>query len=188
MHAQSLGERGCLLARPAMNASNHTAGLCRDDLELIRAVAAPFELMAMLKKVTSAAQRVLRAERAPINVPDCSADPRFDPPTDRRAGFRTRCSLTLPLIDHRDALVGVMQVISRHDGIVDGDDEALAHARAAQCAMVPRRVRMMVPTLVWSAQAPCRLKNLKSGTAPSWNSFSSGLPAPARLPPASADG
>ena len=32
-----------------------------------------------------------------INVPDCYADPRFDPSVDRRSGFRTRCSLTLPL-------------------------------------------------------------------------------------------
>ena len=67
-------------------------------------------------------------DRARINVPDCYADRRFDPSTDRRTGFRTRCSLTLPLIDHRDELIGVMQVINRHDGVFDGDDEALAQA------------------------------------------------------------
>ena len=41
-------------------------------------------------------------DRQVINVPDCYADARFDPSVDRRSGFRTRCSLTLPLIDHQD--------------------------------------------------------------------------------------
>lgn len=81
-------------------------------------------------------------DRALINVPDCYADRRFDPSTDRRTGFRTRCSLTLPLIDHRDELIGVMQVINRHDGVFDGDDEALAQALAAQCAVALTRARM----------------------------------------------
>jgi phosphoserine phosphatase len=81
-------------------------------------------------------------DRALINVPDCYADPRFDPSTDRRTGFRTRCSLTLPLIDHQDELVGVMQVINRAGGVFSADDEVLAQALAAQCAVALARVRM----------------------------------------------
>jgi len=161
-------------------------GLSREDLQLIlgvtRSLAAPFELGAMLAEVISAAQQVLRAERASvwlhdpdkgelavrvaddihgiriavgtglvgacardrvtINVPDCYADPRFDRSVDRRTGFRTRCSLTLPLIDHRDVLVGVMQVINRDGGVFDAADETLAQALAAQCAVALTRVRM----------------------------------------------
>ena len=166
-------------------------GLSREDLQLIlgvtRALAAPFELGAMLAEVTRAAQQVLHAERASvwlhdadkgelvvrvaddihgiriavgpglvgacardrvtINVPDCYADPRFDPSVDRRTGFRTRCSLTLPLIDHRDVLVGVMQVINRHGGVFDASDEMLAQALAAQCAVALTRVRMTAAVL-----------------------------------------
>lgn len=169
-----------------MKAAKDTAQLSRDELALIlsvtRALAAPFELTALLKEITGAATRVLRAERASvwlhdadadelvvrvaddirdiriavgtglvgacardrllINVPDCYADPRFDPSTDRRTGFRTRCSLTLPLIDHQDALVGVMQVINRQEGVFGTDDEVLAQALAAQCAVALTRVRM----------------------------------------------
>lgn len=169
-----------------MKAAKDTAQLSRDELALIlsvtRALAAPFELTALLKEITSAAARVLGAERASvwlheadagelvvrvaddlrdiriavgtglvgacardrllINVPDCYADPRFDPSTDRRTGFRTRCSLTLPLIDHRDALVGVMQVINRRAGVFGADHEVLAQALAAQCAVALTRVRM----------------------------------------------
>ncbi|HWH81997.1 MAG TPA: SpoIIE family protein phosphatase [Burkholderiaceae bacterium] len=81
-------------------------------------------------------------ERRAINVPDCYADPRFDAAVDRRSGFRTRCSLTLPLVDHDGALVGVMQVLNKRDGVFDTADEALANALAAQCAVALARVRM----------------------------------------------
>jgi len=81
-------------------------------------------------------------DRQIINVPDCYADPRFDPAVDKRSGFRTRCALTLPLVDHRDTLVGVMQVLNRSGGVFDAADEALAAALAAQCAVALQRVQM----------------------------------------------
>ena len=81
-------------------------------------------------------------DRQIINVPDCYADARFDPAVDKRSGFHTRCALTLPLVDHRDVLVGVMQVLNRAGGVFDAADEALAAALAAQCAVALQRVRM----------------------------------------------
>lgn len=81
-------------------------------------------------------------ERRIINVPDCYADPRFDPGVDRASGYRTRCMLTLPLVDHHNVLVGVMQVLNKAGGVFDADDEMLATALAAQCAVALQRVRM----------------------------------------------
>jgi len=80
--------------------------------------------------------------RSVINVPDCYADARFDSAMDRRSGYRTRCMLTLPLIDHKDTLVGVMQVLNKADGVFEAEDEALANVLAAQCAVALQRVRM----------------------------------------------
>lgn len=77
-----------------------------------------------------------------INVPDCYADPRFDPAMDRRSGYRTRCMLTLPLVDHKEILVGVMQVLNKADGVFEAEDETLATVLAAQCAIALQRVRM----------------------------------------------
>ena len=77
-----------------------------------------------------------------INVPDCYADPRFDSSVDRASGYRTRCMLTLPLVDHKGVLVGVMQVLNKRGGSFDAGDEALATALAAQCAVALQRVRM----------------------------------------------
>jgi sigma-B regulation protein RsbU (phosphoserine phosphatase) len=81
-------------------------------------------------------------DRRIINVPDCYADERFNPEVDRASGYRTRCLLTLPLVDHKDVLVGVMQVLNKADGAFDENDEALATVLAAQCAVALQRVRM----------------------------------------------
>lgn len=81
-------------------------------------------------------------DRVLINVPDCYADPRFSPDIDRRTGFHTRCTLTVPLIDHEQRLVGVMQLLNKSHGSFDAADESLAEALAAQCAVALARVRM----------------------------------------------
>ena len=77
-----------------------------------------------------------------INVRDCYSDPRFDPSTDKRTGYRTRCMLTLPLVDHKGVLVGVMQVLNKRDGVFEDADERIASVLAAQCAIALQRVRM----------------------------------------------
>jgi phosphoserine phosphatase len=81
--------------------------------------------------------------RAIINVPDCYADARFDPSTDQRTGYRTRCLLTLPLVDHKGVLVGVMQLLNKADGVFDTADEVLGRVLAAQCAVALQRTLMM---------------------------------------------
>ncbi|MDP1900048.1 MAG: SpoIIE family protein phosphatase [Rubrivivax sp.] len=80
-------------------------------------------------------------DRQAINVPDCYADPRFDPSVDRQSGFHTRCSLTLPLADLEGGLVGVLQVLNKRGSAFAAGDQALAEALAAQCAVALARAR-----------------------------------------------
>ena len=110
----------------------------RDELVLEVATGTPAVRVPASAGLVGACAR----SREIINVPDCYADPRFDPSVDRETGYRTRCTLTLPLVDHHDALVGVMQLLNKAGGVFDGDDEALAMALAAQCAVALQRVRM----------------------------------------------
>lgn len=82
-------------------------------------------------------------ERRIIDVPDCYADPRFDPSVDRRSSFRTRNSLSLPLDALDGRLVGVLQVLNWRRR---GPDELelqrqLAEALAAQCAVALARAQ-----------------------------------------------
>lgn len=81
-------------------------------------------------------------DRVIINVPDCYADPRFNRAIDLETGFRSRCCLTVPLIDHLGQLVGVLQALNKSRGVFDAADESLAEAVAAQCAMALSRARM----------------------------------------------
>lgn len=80
--------------------------------------------------------------RQVINVRDCYADPRFNREMDLKSNYRTRCMLTLPLVDHKDVLVGVLQVLNKTGGVFDDADEQLASSLAAQCAVALQRARM----------------------------------------------
>jgi len=81
--------------------------------------------------------------REVINVTDAYADPRFNRDVDRQTGYRTRCLLTVPLIGHDDVLVGVLQVLNRKDGVFSADDERMATALGAQCAVALQRARLL---------------------------------------------
>jgi len=75
-----------------------------------------------------------------VRVNDCYADARFNQAIDKKTGYRTRCSLTVPLVGHDDKLVGVMQLLNKGtNDVFDEEDEQLALALAAQCAVVLQR-------------------------------------------------
>ena len=77
-----------------------------------------------------------------INVPDCYADERFNRDIDKQTGYRTRCMLTLPLIGYEESLIGVLQILNKHHGVFDDQDEYVAVALAAQAAVVLHRVKL----------------------------------------------
>jgi phosphoserine phosphatase len=79
-----------------------------------------------------------------INVPDCYSDPRFNPEADRKTGYRTKCLLTVPLVGYDNSLVGVMQVLNKLDGVFSEEDERMATALAAQCAVAIQRTQMLL--------------------------------------------
>ena len=81
--------------------------------------------------------------RRVINVPDCYADPRFNPEVDRQTGFRTRCLMAVPLVGHDESLEGVLQVLNKENGVFDDADERIATVLGAQCAVALQRTRFM---------------------------------------------
>lgn len=81
--------------------------------------------------------------RTVINVPDCYADPRFNREVDRQTGYRTRCLLAVPLVGYDDSLVGVLEVLNKNVGVFTADDQQIATALAAQCAVALQRTRML---------------------------------------------
>lgn len=82
-------------------------------------------------------------ERQMINVPDCYADPRFNPEVDRDSGFRTRCLLSVPLVGRDGRLVGVLQLLNKGSGAFDERDERVASILASQFAVALQRVQAL---------------------------------------------
>ncbi len=78
-----------------------------------------------------------------INVPDCYADERFNRAVDKETGYHSRCMLTIPLIGFEDTLVGVLQILNKHSGVFDEQDEFVATALAAQAAVVLHRAKLI---------------------------------------------
>lgn len=86
--------------------------------------------------------------RRVVNVPDCYADPRFNPEIDRKTGYRTNCLITIPLIGLDDELEGVMQLLNSEKGHFDETDERIAEVLAAQAAVAIQRARLLDERMV----------------------------------------
>lgn len=87
--------------------------------------------------------------RSVVNVADCYADDRFNRQIDKQTGYRTRCLLTVPLIGYDESLVGVLQLLNKvGDCPFDEQDEQLALALGAQCAVAIQRALLIEEHLV----------------------------------------
>ena len=71
-----------------------------------------------------------------VNVTDCYADSRFNQEVDKATGYVSRCLIAIPLIGVNGELVGVLQVLNKHDGVFNFGDCAVASVLASQCAPV----------------------------------------------------
>ena len=79
--------------------------------------------------------------REVVSVPECSADPRFDPAVDLDYDNDVRCMLSVPFVEQNN-LVGVLQVVDRADGPFTQEDERIAETLATQCVVFIQRERM----------------------------------------------
>lgn len=70
-----------------------------------------------------------------INIKDAYQDPRFNPEIDKKTGYRTKSILCGPLINHKDEVIGALQVLNKKQGIFTDHDESLITALAAQVAI-----------------------------------------------------
>lgn len=77
-----------------------------------------------------------------VNIPDAYADQRFQPAVDLKSGYRTRSILSVPMLGALGGLVGVLQVLNKHDGPFTNADEELLLALAAQAAIAIENARL----------------------------------------------
>jgi sigma-B regulation protein RsbU (phosphoserine phosphatase) len=78
-----------------------------------------------------------------VNLPDAYADPRFNPEFDKSSGFRTRSMLTVRLVDHDEATVGVLQVLNKRSGPFLIRDEEIAGFLGSQAGVAIQRQQLL---------------------------------------------
>lgn len=101
-----------------------------------------------------------------INIPDAYADPRFNPTMDRETGFRTRTILCVAIANHRNEIVGVLQVMNRRTAAgdyrtFDQNDEKLLAAFTSQAAVAMENSRLFQETEKALNHALAEQRNLK---------------------------
>jgi len=77
-----------------------------------------------------------------VNIPDAYADQRFQPSVDVKSGYRTRSILSLPMLNALGGMVGVLQVLNKHEGPFTQGDEELLGALASQAAIAIDNARL----------------------------------------------
>jgi sigma-B regulation protein RsbU (phosphoserine phosphatase) len=79
-------------------------------------------------------------QRQLVFIDDPYHDPRFDPSVDRSTGFRTRSILCVPLESWTDGrMLGVLQLLNKHEAAVSDWDRELLRAYAAHAAIAIER-------------------------------------------------
>lgn len=78
-----------------------------------------------------------------VRLEDAYADPRFDRSVDATTGFRTRSLLAVPLTVRGGDVLGVLEVLNKHDGPFTPDDEAFLAAFGAYAAVALENARLL---------------------------------------------
>ncbi|NET10501.1 MAG: GAF domain-containing protein, partial [Symploca sp. SIO2B6] len=73
--------------------------------------------------------------KQPVNIPNAYDDPRFDPSTDKRTGYRTRNMLCMPVFNSTGELIGVTQLINKEQGTFNSYDEEFMEAFNVQAGI-----------------------------------------------------
>jgi signal transduction histidine kinase/putative methionine-R-sulfoxide reductase with GAF domain len=82
-----------------------------------------------------------------INLQDVYADPRFDPVTDLKTGYRTNSMLCMPVWEPsaqkgKRRIIAVIQVLNKQSGVFTEEDEELLGALSAQIAISINNARL----------------------------------------------
>ncbi len=78
-------------------------------------------------------------------VPDAYGDERFDTSWDRATGFRTRCMICHPIVNHRREVMGVIEALNkREDDIFTEGEHGLLGLIAGQVSLILENSRLMI--------------------------------------------
>ncbi|MBD2313845.1 GAF domain-containing protein [Desertifilum sp. FACHB-1129] len=82
-----------------------------------------------------------------LNIPNAYEDPRFDPSTDKRTGYVTRNILCMPVFNSTGDLIGVSQLINKHQGSFTSSDEEFMQAFNIQAGIALENAKLFESVL-----------------------------------------
>ncbi|MDJ0706958.1 MAG: GAF domain-containing protein [Leptolyngbyaceae cyanobacterium MO_188.B28] len=77
-----------------------------------------------------------------LNIPNAYEDPRFDPSADKQTGYYTRNILCMPVFDSSGNLIGVTQLINKHQGHFISSDEEFMRAFNIQAGIALENAKL----------------------------------------------
>jgi adenylate cyclase len=83
-----------------------------------------------------------------LNIPDAYKDPRFDPSTDKKTGYVTRNILCMPVFNSGGDLIGVTQLINKHQGSFTSSDEEFMRAFNIQAGIALENAKLFENVLI----------------------------------------
>jgi adenylate cyclase len=83
-----------------------------------------------------------------LNIPNAYEDPRFDPTTDQRTGYRTRNILCMPVYNSGGTLIGVTQLINKFQGSFTNSDEEFMRAFNIQAGIALENAQLFESVLL----------------------------------------
>ena len=75
-------------------------------------------------------------------IADAYADPRFNQEVDRRTGYRTRNILCVPIRNKKREVIGITQVLNKHAGDFDSEDQRLLEGLSLQASAALENARL----------------------------------------------
>ncbi|MBF2076881.1 MAG: GAF domain-containing protein [Synechococcales cyanobacterium C42_A2020_086] len=83
-----------------------------------------------------------------LNIPSAYEDPRFDPTVDQRTGYQTRTILCMPVYNSEGILIGVTQLINKHQGCFTTSDEEFMRAFNIQAGVALENAQLFERVLL----------------------------------------
>ncbi|MFQ3615339.1 MAG: GAF domain-containing protein [Cyanobacteriota bacterium] len=83
-----------------------------------------------------------------VNVENAYEDPRFDPTTDRKTGYKTRTILSMPVFNSEGKLIGVTQLINKYQGSFTRSDEEFMQAFNTQAGIALENAQLFERVLL----------------------------------------
>jgi adenylate cyclase len=83
-----------------------------------------------------------------VNVENAYEDPRFDPTTDLKTGYKTRTILSMPVFNSAGKLIGVTQLINKYQGSFTRSDEEFMQAFNIQAGIALENAQLFERVLL----------------------------------------